>query len=377
MKRPKILLLSNTIAPYRIPVFNYLARKANITFVFLSGMLKNLKLKVHWDEIKFHYQILSGKQIFFGHSESPLRLNRGFLRLLIKENPDVIVASGYNYIESIFGLIYAKLKNRRFVLWSGSTPQSSRSRNFAIMKMKRTIIRKCNSFLAYGSDAADYLIAYGADKNTIVTSCNTVDLQAFHLKSKEFFPNRELFKRQHNLPCLNILFSGQLIPRKNLPTLIKAFRLLGRTDCGLIILGDGYKQDEYITYCKDHGIANVFFKGHQDFPELIKYYVVSDLFVLPSYREVWGLVINEAMSCGLPILCSNRAGAARDLVKDEVNGYTFNPEDIHELKGKLRLLLDDAEKRKEMGRNSFELIKDCTPQKYAEDMLKAISLALS
>jgi glycosyltransferase involved in cell wall biosynthesis len=375
MKEPKVLLITNVISPYRIPVFNYLARNVDIMFVFLGGMLSNLKLKVYWDEIKFNYRILKGKEIFFPHREFTFHLNQGFLRLLMKENPDVIVSLGYTYIESIIGLIYAQLKNRMYVLWSGSTLNSTMSKSLIINRIKRIIIKNCDSFLSYGSDAADYLIHHGANKDKIIISCNTIELEKFYLKSKEFSVNRELVKIQYNLPKLNILFCGQLIPRKNLITLINAFKLLNNKDCALIILGDGPKKEEYETYCIKNIIRNVFFRGHQDFEEIVKYYAISDVFVLPSYREVWGLVVNEAMACGLPILCSNRAGVASDLVKNGVNGYTFDPEDVYDLTQKLRQLINDDKKRKEMNKNSIKIIKNYTPQKYADDLLKAISLA--
>jgi len=374
-KNPKVLLLTNVISPYRIPVFNHLAKKTDILFVFLCEMLREWKLKVYLSKIKFAYVVLKGIQVFFRKKEFTLHLNRGFLRLLIKEKPDVIVSTGYTYIESILGLIYAKLKNKKFILWSGTTLNSSESKNLIVCKIKRAIITRCDSFLAYGSEAADYLIRYGADKDKIVISRNAIEVENFSVESKKYVVDKESLKERYNLPMLNILFCGRLVPCKNLLSLINAFSLLDCKQCGLIIIGDGYKKDEYFNYCSSNNIKNVFFKGHQDFEELVKYYLISDIFVLPSNREIWGLVVNEAMACGLPVICSNKAGAAKDLIKDGVNGYTFNPDDVNELKDKLATLLNDGDKRKKMGQNSLRIIKDCTPEKYAEDLLKAIDLA--
>jgi len=87
------------------------------------------------------------------------------------------------------------------------------------------------------------------------------------------------------------------------------------------------------------------------------------------------LVVNEAMACGLPVICSKNAGVARDLVRDGINGYLFNPNDVMELRDKLLLLVDNADRRKQMGENSMRIISECTPQKYASDLVKAIEIA--
>jgi glycosyltransferase involved in cell wall biosynthesis len=338
-------------------------------------MLKNLELKVHEDDIKFDYHILKGGEIFFNHREFTLHLNRGFLRLLIKENPHVIVSLGYSYLESILGLFYAKVLGKKFVLWSGSTLHSSMSKHIAIRKIKEMVIKRCDSFLAYGSNAADYLIRYGANESKVVVGCNTIAVNYFIAESSQLAWQKEEIKREKKWPAKIILFSGQLIPRKNLDVLLEALKKIDKDDIGLVILGDGPLRNNYVAWCRKNQLKNVFFEGFRPVEDLPIYYATADIFVMPSLREVWGLVVNEAMASGLPVLCSNKAGVANDLVKDEFNGYTFDPKDSYGLKNMLVVLLNDEKKRKKMGRNSLQIIRNCTPEKYAEDLLKAIDLA--
>lgn len=377
MKSFKIFLITNTISPYRIPTFNYLANNLEVLFVFLCPMLKDYKMKVLWDKIRFKYQVLPGKEIVV-NGDFTLHISSGFIRTLWKFSPDVIVSLGYAYFETFIGLLYAKLYRKKFVLWSGSTLQSSTSRNAFTILIKKILFRNCDAFLAYGSAAAEYLIFHGAARDKIIVGCNTVDVTQYSTvwgaTSEEA---RNKFKTENGLAKHNILYSGQLLARKNLLVLLKAFKMLARSDWGLVVVGDGPMKDEHMEYYRANGIANVFFKGHQDLEQLTKYYIASDIFVLPSVREVWGLVINEAMASGLPVLCSRNAGAARDLVRDGVNGYVFDPKDAKTLRDKLILLVDDAGKRENMGKESMRIISEFTPQKSAADLLKAVDLAMA
>ena len=375
MRDLKVLLVTNAISPYRIPTFNHLAEKLDVLFVFLCPMLKNYKLKVFWDKIRFKCQVLQGTEVII-NNDFTLHFTKGFVRALRKFDPAVVVSLGYTYFETFIGLFYAKLYHKKFVLWSGSTLQSGTSRNALINFVKKFLFHNCDAFLAYGSAAAECLISHGVPWDKVVVGCNTVDVMQFstaRLETSEQEKNN--FKAVHGLLPYNILYSGQLLPRKNLSVLLKAFGALNRSDWGLIIVGDGPMKEAHMDYCSSQNITNVFFKGHQDLEQLTKYYIASDIFVLPSTNEVWGLVVNEAMACGLPVLCSRSAGVAQDLVLDQINGYLFDPSNVVELKEKLLLLVDDPDRCRLMGESSMRIISKYTPQKYASDLIKAIELA--
>jgi glycosyltransferase involved in cell wall biosynthesis len=112
--------------------------------------------------------------------------------------------------------------------------------------------------------------------------------------------------------------------------------------------------------------------GFKQQEELPQYYALADLFVFPTHIDPWGLVVNEAMSCGLPVLCSTAAGAAFDLIRPGVNGYTFDPTNVTVIKELLVEMLSDPDKAAAMGRQSQTLIASHTPEKCAEGMAQAI-----
>ena len=109
-------------------------------------------------------------------------------------------------------------------------------------------------------------------------------------------------------------------------------------------------------FVAQHSLPHVFFLGFKNQQDLPACYAMSDLLVLPSSVEPWGLVVNEAMCFGLPVIASDRVGAAADLVNPGVNGFTFRVGDIESLAGLLRSLLVDGETRKKMGSQSYSLI---------------------
>lgn len=376
VKDYNIALITNIISPYRIPVWNYLAIKSSKFKVFFLGEIhNNRKWKISKDEIKFEYEILRGFQFFIQKMDWGFHINYGLISNLVKGEFDVIVVAGYDSPAYYLALIYCQLFRKKFVFWNGSNLQSSRVNSFLVNNIRRLFIKTADAYLAYGKLAKEFLVTYGAVENKVVVGCNTVDIKKFKRESTNVIPNREKIKKQKGFPAINILFSGQLIKRKGLPVLLKAFKVINSENVGLIILGDGPERDNYLDYCKVNRIENVFFEGHQPLERLPEYYAISDIFVLPSFVEVWGLVVNEAMACGLPVICSKKAGVAKDLIRDGVNGYTYEPNDFQTLSQRLSELLSDGLLRKEMGKKSSEMIAQYTPQKYAEDLMRAIELA--
>jgi glycosyltransferase involved in cell wall biosynthesis len=115
--------------------------------------------------------------------------------------------------------------------------------------------------------------------------------------------------------------------------------------------------------------------GFVQYPELPTYYGLAEAFVLPSTTEQWGLVVNEAMAAGLPVLVSNRCGCAADLVHEGRNGYTFDPYDVDELAGLLVRISSDDCSRKAMGEAGKEIISSWSPDTFAKSLWRAAELA--
>lgn len=371
-----VVLLTNIIHPCRIPVLNYF-RELNPRFkVFYMGQThSNRSWDIIKDQIHYEFEILKGLNCFYQRLDWGVYINYGLMPRLIKGNFDVIISEGYDLPSYFFALAYAKLFKKKFVLWSGSTLLSRRVKNPIIDGLKRAFIRNADTYISYGSLAKECLVHYGAKESKIVVSCNTVDVQWFAQRKAELDNHKEEIKIQRGFPQHIVLFSGQLVKRKGLTTLLKAFEKIDNEDLGLVVVGDGPERSKYEDFVRRKGLKNFYFEGNQNREKLCEYYTIADIFVLPSFIEVWGLVVNEAMACELPVLCSSMAGAARDLVREGINGYTFDPHNSDELTDKLILLLNDEGLRKKMGEQSKKIISQFTPERYAKDLYKALEIA--
>jgi glycosyltransferase involved in cell wall biosynthesis len=115
--------------------------------------------------------------------------------------------------------------------------------------------------------------------------------------------------------------------------------------------------------------------GFKQYDELPAYYAFADLFVHASRVEQWGLVVNEAMACGLPVVVSRRCGCVPELVREGVNGYSFDPDYPDQLAELLAALADDVERRTLMGKASSTVIADWSPRKFAEALWRAAGIA--
>lgn len=370
----KVLLLTNIISPYRIPLFNLIAREDDFEFkvLVLAENEKNRKWKLAKEKIQFNYEVLPGLHTFIRCRDLPIHLNWGLLKRLIKYKSDIIILSGYESSSYWLALIYAKFLGKKLIFWNGSTLESSRSNNFLINTFRRLFIKNADTYLTYGTRAKEFLIHYGARPKRIVVGCNTVDIDYFIKESSQLASRKEEIKKEKGYPSKVILFSGQLIPRKNLNVLLEAFKGIDKDDVGLIVLGDGPLKNKYLEWCQKNQLKNVFFEGFRPIEELPKYYTAADILVMPSLREVWGVVVNEAMACGLPVVVSSRAGVAPDLVKEGGNGYIFDPRDSQRLKEILEELLNNDSLRNEMGKGSVAIIKNYGLDFYTKQCIKAV-----
>jgi len=160
---------------------------------------------------------------------------------------------------------------------------------------------------------------------------NTVDMDWYRKKVSEVRGTASFDRERAKYPEFLVLYIGQLIERKGVRQLLKALDKLRDSEIGLLIVGSGPQEQELREFCRVQNLQNVFFEGFQQQESLPHYYAMADIFILPSFKEVWGLVVNEALASGLYVLCSNRAGVAHDLIKEGWNGRTFDPHDVDRL----------------------------------------------
>jgi glycosyltransferase involved in cell wall biosynthesis len=195
-----------------------------------------------------------------------------------------------------------------------------------------------------------FLVPYSVDNDRFIQSAKLTDNQKSEVR------------KRYNVPVdrTSVLYAAKFTQRKRPGDLLAAaLRLKAMSDrpYSLVLAGSGELEPQLRAFCAEHALDNVVFAGFINQSELPSLYGASDVFVLPSEHEPWGLAVNEAMCAGLPIVVSREVGCVADLVQDGVNGYTPAAGDIEALASALRQLLEDPDLRQRQGQASLARIQ--------------------
>src|SRR5208282_571005 len=371
----KTLILTEIIAPYRIPVFNVLAHRAGLDLhvIFLAETDEMLRQwRVYKDEICFSYQVLPSWRWRTG--KSSFLVNRGLWTALNKVNPQVLICGGYAYAASWEALLWARRHQVEFVLWSESNRHDARGGRAEVEWLKTYFVRHCDRFVVPGKASFEYLRSLGAPAANIVTAPNAVDNRWFARQAESVRSHVTEFREKMKLPARFILFVGRLVPEKGVFDLLAAYAKLEsglRSEVGLVFAGDGACREELIQQAKLINPGGVCFPGFAQREDLAGLYALAEALVLPTHSDPWGLVVNEAMSCGLPIIVSNVAGCSADLVEDGWNGYVVPSRDAEKLSMAMDSVVRQPELKQQMSARSLERIQSYSPEACAEGLAAA------
>jgi glycosyltransferase involved in cell wall biosynthesis len=375
MKR-KLVILSEIIAPYRIPVFNALARHESIDLhvIFLAETDPGLRQwHVYKDDIEFSYQVLPSWRRRF--AERDVLLSNGVAPALQKASPDAILCGGYNYLASWQSLFWAHLHRVPFSLWVESTTRDLRSGFRLINFLKAKFMHHCATYVVPGKASFEYVRSYGAAEKNIFTAPNAVDTEFFAVRAESVRRDAATNRGILGLPSRFFLFVGRLVHDKGVFDLLRAYGALApelRAEIGLVFVGDGAARPELEAQAKGIAPGTVTFPGFVHREVLARYYALADMFLFPTHSDPWGLVVNEAMACGLPVISTKVAGCIADLVDDLWNGRVIEPGDSHQLTAAMEELAGNALLRAQMGQHSRERILHYSPEACAAGIANAI-----
>jgi len=295
-------------------------------------------------------------------------------KALLKYKPDVIITSGYDDLAYWQSFLYCKIFKKNFILWNSTTLQSVGSIKGIRGRLKKIITKGSDRYITYGTKAKEYLEYFGAKSEKIYIGTNTVDMEDFKNRVEEYRNKDNFPKERKQYPKYLLLYIGQLINRKGIIQVLEALDILGDQEIGLLVVGSGPEEKNLKIFCKENKLQNVFFEGFQQQEMLPKYYALADIFILPSFEEVWGLVVNEALASGLYVLSSKYAGASYDLIKECWNGEVFDPnkvEEIVELIKRVKEKIEDIrERRDDISQYACE---EFSIKKSAQEFIKAIN----
>jgi glycosyltransferase involved in cell wall biosynthesis len=370
-KQRRVLILSEIIAPYRIPVFNALARdeRVDLHVVFLSETDAGLRQwRVYKDEIQFSYEVLPSTRLRVG--KSSLLLNWRLRSRLEKFAPSAIICGGYNYVASWEALWWAKNHGTEMILWSESNRHDARSGRRLQESLKSYFLSHCDRFVVPGRASREYLQSLGVAAQHISTAPNAVDNGWFQAQADAIRTQPSDFRRRFALPQRFLLFVGRLVPEKGVFDLLDAYAKLEddvRSEVGLVFVGDGPSRPELERRARSIRLGDIRFPGFLHREDIAGLYALAEVFILPTQSDPWGLVVNEAMACGLPVIVSNVAGCASDLVEDGRNGLIVPARNSDKLRAAIDFLLR-TNIGQQLGERSLGRIQRYSPQACAEGL---------
>jgi len=284
--------------------------------------------------------------------------------------PSILIIAGYAYPAFRTAASWAKKQQIKTILLSDSQ-EIDQPRNFLKETLKGFWIRQTyDAAFVAGASAAFYLTRLGFPSHKIWRGYDVVDNNYFVSKAQMTQETAQQQRKTLGLPSNYFLFVGRFASEKNLHHLLQAYHYycqqIEQPAWSLVMLGSGELEEDLKTTAMDLELDQVFWLGFKQIEELPIYYALASALILPSLSEPWGLVVNEAMACGLPILISERCGSLYDLVFPGINGSIFNPLDPESIAYSMINLTQQSENtRYEMGKNSQNIIANYTPHYWA------------
>jgi glycosyltransferase involved in cell wall biosynthesis len=373
----RLVILTEIISPYRIPVFNALAQTPGIELhvIFLAETDSALwQWKVYKEDIRFSYEILPHWRLrIFGYN---VLINRGVAASLVKAKPDVVVCGGYSYLAMWQAQRWVRRHDIPVLLWSESTMQDQRRRSLMVESLKKSFLRACGGFIVPGKAAAEYLRSFGIPDRVIFTAPNAVDNDFFATSASSARSQAPTLRAQLKLPERYFLFVGRMIANKGIFQLLQAYARLEadlRQRIGLVFAGDGPARTQCEAQAALIQPGTIVFTGFLHREQLALYYGLAECLVFPTFSDPWGLVVNEAMACSLPVITSDIAGATPDLVRDDWNGRVVAAGDLDGLSLAMQELAEAPETTRLMSERSAERIANYTAKAWAEGFASAVT----
>jgi len=378
MKR-RIVILTEIIAPYRIPVFNALAARGDVDahVIFFSENDPSLRQwQVYKNEIRFSYEVLPGWRRRLGKYN--LLLNWRVRSALRRASPDAIVCGGYSYLASWQAAMWARRHAVPLLLWSESTGQDIRRRHAPVEFMKKRFLRLCRASVAAGKTSREYLVALGAPPQSIFIAPDAVDVHFYSTLAAKAREQADKIRALHSLPSRYFLCVGRLVREKGVLDLLSAYAALDeyiRSQIGLVFAGDGPARSDLEQRAAHVGSGVVKLVGWVHREQIPDIYALAEALVFPTHSDTWGLVVNEAMACDLPIIVSSVAGCVPDLVEHGWNGLLVPPSDARALAHAMATVFRQPDLASRMRTHSRERIQAYLPEDCAEGLAKATTFA--
>ena len=395
--KPAVAVVFHHIGPYHHARLNAAADRLSVTGVEWSA-----KGYDAWGvaEAPARYHKISLFPEATGRYPDSGRLRQAFCSALEQVNPEIVGVNGWNNFGSLAAANCCVRRGIPMVVMSESARQDE-ARTWWKEMIKRRLVKLYSAALVGGHRHVEYLVELGMPRDRIFTGYDVVDNAHFARRALEIrdshlrpgYGGQAPFeiRKKYGLPEAYFLASARFIEKKNLTSLIRAYaeyrdrlKRTGVTDPGynrgapwdLVLLGDGPVRETLNSQLSTFNLhSHVHLPGFKQYDELPVYYALANAFVHASTTEQWGLVVNEAIASGLPVIVSERCGCVPELVQD--NGFTFDPMDEHELAAqmlKMTTLADDERRR--LADSSYGIAANFSPERFGEGLDRAARVAM-
>lgn len=352
-ERKKVLFLVNIPSPYRVEFFEELGKLCELTVLYEKQSADDRQ----WKYIdKTNYTSVFMKGIKTG-ADNALCFE---VVTHLKKKYDVIVVGGYSTPTGMLAIEYLRLKKIPFYLnCDGGFIKQEKKISFII---KKHFIGSATYWLSSGKETNKYLKHYGAKEDKIFlypfSSVREKDVMNKPLTEED----KNLLKKELGIIEEKVVVSvGRFVYGKGFDLLIKASSNIN-SNVGIYIIG-GEPTQEYIRLINEYQVKNIHFVGFSDKETLNMYYRVADCMAFPTRSDVWGLVINEAMANGLPIVSTDKCIAALEIVNDA--GYIVPSDDVNSLYMAINNIIENPSIQKNMSEKALKKAKEYTIEHMA------------
>ena len=362
----KLLFLTNIPSPYRVDFFNELGKHCELTVLFeRKGYADRNK---SWQEFNFEtFRGIILKGLNLGTFQKLCFSVLGYLR---RNTYDYIIVSNMSTVTGILAVFWMKLLGIRYSIEGdgGFAGSGKGLKEWLKLKMVSTA-QICFSTSALHDE---YYLKYGAKLDKIYRYPFTSLWEKDIVKRPFGREEKEQMKRELGVAEQYLILSvGSFIPRKGMDVLIKAAAELDR-NWGIYIVG-GHPTEEYLALKEKFGMFNLYFGDFLKPEQLKKYYEAADLFVLATREDIWGLVINEALSCALPVITTRNCIAGMELIHDRRNGLLVEADNVEGLRRGLEEFVSSQELRNRCAQGALETIRNYTIEEMAISHLRILT----
>ena len=370
---PTVVYWNNIPAPYMVERFNAVVERGNVDLsVWLSARTEtDRSWRVVEESWCFPYRYLPRVSD---------RRNSAIPMPTFRVQADLLV-SLYASPSFALGATVARLRGIRTAYWVEVTFDSWIRRTRSKERLKSALLPRADGILTAGPDGASFAMRYGAPAGRIFTVPHVIDFDRYANAHQRAQARRDKVRKELGLRGVTFTYVGRLWAGKGLDQLLDAYAGLHRQTPGkvsLLLVGDGSDEVRLRQRCaREEGLDDVVFAGFREDDSLSAMYAASDVFVFPTLGDPFGMVVLEAMACGLPVISTSAAGEIRQRIDEGVNGFVVPPADADALRERMQILVDDHMLRSRMGDAARAKVAGQSPAVWAEAFEEAVESILS